>query len=201
MKLKEFFALKPALIGTFPSYEHLPASSEPEVAFVGRSNVGKSSLINALFNSYALARVSNTPGRTQTINMFSLAGRLMIADLPGYGFANAPKDIADAWNENMRAYLKTREQLKRVFVLVDSRIGLKLLDVEMMYMMDKIGLSYQAVLTKTDKISLSELSAVRAELDTAQRQHPAMHPIVLNTSTENGAGLDEVRGSIFDLIK
>jgi len=201
MKMKDFFAIKPSFVGSFPTYEDLPDSLEPEAAFIGRSNVGKSSLVNALFNSYALARVSNMPGRTQTLNLYNIASALMVVDLPGYGFANAPRDIALAWSENMRTYLKNRPQLRRVFMLIDSRVGLKLSDIEIMYMMDKTGVSYQIILTKIDKINAAELNTVRTECIDAQKQHPAMHPIVLNTSTENGTGLDDVRGAIFDTVK
>ncbi|MDR2098795.1 MAG: ribosome biogenesis GTP-binding protein YihA/YsxC [Rickettsiales bacterium] len=199
MKLKEFFKARPAFVGSFPSVREIPASREPEIAFAGRSNVGKSSLINAVFSAPGLAKTSATPGRTQMLNFFSLAGRLMIVDLPGYGFAKAPKRAAEAWNENVRIYLKGRSQLKRLFLLVDARQGPKPADEEMMAMLDAAAVGYQITLTKTDKASEAELASAREKIAAGFKSHAAMHPLILESSSETGSGLDEIRGEIFDM--
>jgi GTP-binding protein len=199
MKLKDFFKPRPAFVGSYPSLEDIPASNIPEIAFAGRSNVGKSSLINAVFRAPGLAKTSGTPGRTQTLNFFEAGSRLMVADLPGYGFAKAPKRLADAWNENVRTYLKGRHQLRRVFLLIDAGQGAKPADEEMMSMLDDAAVSYQIVLTKTDKAGQSKTIEARGRIESGFRSHPAMHPAVLSSSSESGAGLDEVRGEIFDI--
>jgi GTP-binding protein len=192
MGMREFYKIKPEFAGSFTAAGKLPRARTPEVAFIGRSNVGKSSLINAVWKSSGLAKTSSTPGRTQAINIFSAGGRLNVADLPGYGFAKVPKKISDAWNANVREYFANRAQLRRVFALVDSRVGLKPSDLEMMDWLDEFGVPYQVVLTKADKAkSLPPL---------ALGMRPAMLPGIIATSSESGEGLDELRKEIFALI-
>lgn len=201
MKLKDFLKNKPTFIGSFPDVFKIPATSITEVAFIGRSNVGKSSLINAIFGAPNLAKTSSTPGRTQTLNFFQIPDTIMIVDLPGYGFAKAPKDIVKNWNDNVNTYLKGRVQLRRVFLLIDSRQGIKKVDTDMMEMLDIAAVNYQIILTKTDKISAKELNDIREKTNSIYSEHPAMHPLIIATSSENGTGLDEIRGEIFDLTK
>lgn len=201
MKLKEFYKNKPNFIGSYPSIKEIPYSSEKEIAFIGRSNVGKSSLINAIFNSPNLAKTSSTPGRTQTLNFFKMGNDLMIVDLPGYGFAKAPKEIVKKWNENVNIYLKGRSQLKRVFLLIDSRQGIKEIDITMMKMLDETAVNYQIILTKIDKISSKEEKEQKEICKEYYTKHPAMHPEIISTSSEKGIGLEEIRGEIFDMIK
>lgn len=174
----------------------LPTDNLPEVAFAGRSNVGKSSLINALTGRKGLARTSNTPGRTQQLNFFNLGDRLHIVDLPGYGYAEAPKNIVDAWQDLIRLYLQGRAQLRRAFVLIDSRIGVKAVDHEIMRMLDVAAVSYQVVLTKADKIKTAERPKILAQVEADVKKHPAAHPELLQTSAEKGAGIAELRAVI-----
>ena len=201
MKLKEFYKAKPIFIGGYPSVKEIPASFQKEIAFIGRSNVGKSSLINAIFSSPGLAKTSSTPGRTQTLNFFNFQDLLMVVDLPGYGFAKAPKDIVKMWNDNVNTYLKGRSQLHRVFLLIDARQGIKQVDLDMMKMLDDAAVNYQITITKLDKISSIEAEKIKSSISDIYKQHPAMHPIILSTSSEKGIGLDEIRGEIFDLVK
>ena len=201
MKLKDFFKNKPTFVGSFPSVMQIPYSSQREIAFIGRSNVGKSSLINAIFNTPNLAKTSSTPGRTQTLNFFNMIDKMMVVDLPGYGFAKAPKDMVKNWNENVNTYLKGRAQLRRVFLLIDSRQGIKKVDTGMMKMLDTAAVNYQIIITKTDKISAKDLEKIKSETEKIYNEHPAMHPIIIATSSENGTGLEEIRGEIFDLVK
>lgn len=173
-----------------------------EVAFAGRSNVGKSSLINALTGQNGLARTSNTPGRTQELNLFApeTVSRLLIIDMPGYGFAAAPKQKVDLWNQLIRDYLRGRVNLRRVFVLIDARHGLKDNDGEVLDLLDKSAVSYQIVLTKIDKIHSSRLGPLVAATVEAIRKRPASFPEVLVTSSEKGDGIDELRATIAGLI-
>ncbi|MGN0929190.1 MAG: ribosome biogenesis GTP-binding protein YihA/YsxC [Alphaproteobacteria bacterium] len=201
MKLKEFLKNKPTFVGSFPSVFDIPATFLPEIAFIGRSNVGKSSLINAIFSTPNLAKTSSTPGRTQTLNFFNIPDTIMIVDLPGYGFAKAPKVVVKNWNDNVNTYLKGRAQLRRVFLLIDSRQGVKNVDIDMMKMLDIAAVNYQIILTKTDKISSKELEDIKEKTQLIYNEHPAMHPTIIATSAENGTGLDEIRGEIFDLTK
>ena len=180
-----------------PGLEHLPGLAGPEVAFAGRSNVGKSSLINALANRRGLARASNTPGRTQELNFFGAPGvELCIVDMPGYGFAEAPKAKVEQWTGLARDYLRGRPTLVRVFLLVDARHGLKASDLAVMDVMDQAAVSYQVVLTKADKVKPPELAGtLRAAAEEAKR-HPAAHPDLIATSARTGAGLAELRAEI-----
>ena len=183
------------------SLEQMPDANLPEVAFAGRSNVGKSSLINALTGHGTLARTSNTPGRTQEINFFELHGRLMLADLPGYGYAAAPKDKVAAWTDVIKLYLKGRPTLRRALVLVDARHGLKKVDRDVMKLMDSSAVNYQIVLTKADKMKPGPLAAVRAAVATELGEHVAAHPDILTTSAASGDGLASVRAALSELAR
>lgn len=176
-----------------------PVSNVPEVAFAGRSNVGKSSLINALTGRNSLARASNTPGRTQQLNFFDLGQRLLLVDLPGYGFAQAPKDQVAKWNNLVNTYLRGRTTLQRTCVLVDSRHGLKDSDREVMTMLDKAAQPYQIVLTKADKIKQSALDVVRDQVLAEVSRRPAAHPEIILTSSESGMGIAELRAALASL--
>lgn len=174
----------------------LPASDLPEVALVGRSNVGKSSLINALTNRNGLAKTSNTPGRTQQLNFFNLADRLMLVDLPGYGYAKVPKEQVEKWTKLLKKYLMGRAQLRRVYLLVDARHGIKENDREMMDMLDKTAVIYQIVLTKADKLKKSERDQRVKESIAALAKRPAAYPHVLLTSSVDKEGVDGLRAEI-----
>lgn len=179
--------------------EQLPLSELPEVAFAGRSNVGKSSLINAVTGRKGLAKTSNTPGRTQQLNYFRLADKLHIVDLPGYGYAQAPESTVRQWQKVIFAYLQGRVNLKRVFLLIDSRHGIKKADTEVMEMLDKAAVTYQLVLTKTDKISSAALTKLKTEIEAETAKHPAAYVRVLATSSEKKQGIDLLRSEIASL--
>jgi len=174
----------------------LPPPGAPEVAFAGRSNVGKSSLINALTSRKSLARVSRTPGRTQQINFFSLGGRLMLADLPGYGFARAPKKRIAQWSDLIYRYLKGRPVLRRVLVLVDARHGLKDSDRALFDFLDETAVSYQVVLTKIDALKSDDAEARARAVASELAGHVAAYPDVSTTSAETGAGIAELRTAL-----
>ena len=188
-----------------PAMKFLPPEGPPEVAFAGRSNVGKSSLINALIVQRGLARTSNTPGRTQELNFFVPDGYsgadgdlppMAIIDMPGYGFAKAPKAQVDAWTEMVFDYLRGRVTLKRVFLLIDARHGIKKNDEEVMDLLDKAAVSYQVVLTKIDKIKEAGVPRVLAETADRVKKRPAAFPEVLTTSSEKNAGIEELRAAM-----
>ncbi len=176
--------------------EQLPDTALPEVAFAGRSNVGKSSLINALVNRKDLARASNEPGRTREVNLFDVDGRLRLADLPGYGFAKVARTTARKFQNLGRAYLRGRPNLKRAYLLIDARHGLKPPDLEAMDALDQAAVSYQIVLTKADKLKAGELETVVARTLAAIAKRPAAHPEVLPTSAAKGQGIPELRAGV-----
>lgn len=183
-----------------PSMEHLPEANVPEVAFAGRSNVGKSSLINAITGRNKLARASTEPGRTRELNFFRVGDKLRLVDMPGYGFAKAPKAEIGRWTALVRDYLRGRPALKRVILLIDARHGLKPADIEVMQALDLAAVTYQIVLTKADKLKPSELADIDAGVRTAISKRPAAHPLVIATSAETGAGIDVLRAEIAALI-
>ncbi len=176
--------------------EMLPAPGLPEIAFAGRSNVGKSSLVNALTGRKTLARVSNTPGRTQQLNFFDLGGKLMLVDLPGYGYSQAGKQVAADWTNLAIDFLKGRPNLRRVLLLVDGRHGLKDSDLEIMEIFDASAVVYQVVLTKADKVKPEEAAARLAETQAKMSRRVAAHPVVLLTSSEKSIGIVELRAEL-----
>lgn len=178
----------------------LPEFDLPEIAFVGRSNVGKSSLINALTFRKSLARTSHTPGRTQQLNFFNLGGQLILVDLPGYGYAKVSRSTQATWQRLMRYYLKERANLKRVCVLVDGRHGLKPTDLEMMHMLDVHAVSYQVVVTKKDKVKATDLDAVLASIADVQATRAAMVLDVIVTSSHGVLGIDTLQKALYDLV-
>ncbi len=186
-----------------PSMEFLPPEGPHEIAFAGRSNVGKSSLINALTGTHGLARTSNTPGRTQELNFFTPEGEfeggvppLALVDMPGYGFAKAPKDVVDRWTQLIMRYLQGRTTLQRVYVLIDSRHGLKPKDEEVLGLMDKAAVSYQIVLTKADKVKPPALVKLEAATLEAIAKRPAAFPRLVSTSSEKQRGIDDLKAEI-----
>lgn len=198
---KELF-LKPCnFMFSVARLDQLPLSGLPEVAFAGRSNVGKSSIINALFNQKKLAKTSNTPGRTQQLNYFNLGDAVHIVDMPGYGFAQAPENLVKQWTRLVFAYLQGRVTLKRVFLLIDSRHGIKKVDEETMELLDKAAVTYQIVLTKTDKISAKALEKVIQETNETIKKHPAAYVDIIATSSEKNLGLEELKAEIYALAK
>ncbi len=177
----------------------LPPADRIEVCFAGRSNVGKSTLINALTGRRALARASNTPGRTQAINFFTLTDGLYLVDLPGYGFANAPVQIVEKWQRLLKAYLTGRATLRRAFVLIDARRGIKAPDEEIMALLDQAAVTFQVVLTKTDKLKAREIDDVVAQVRGKLAAHPAAYPGLILTSSQTGAGIDTLRAVIAEI--
>ena len=181
-----------------PQLKFLPEPDVPEIAFCGRSNVGKSSLLNALTGRRSIARTSVTPGRTQELNFFEVGEptQFRLVDMPGYGFAKAPVKVVEKWKQLVRTYLRGRAVLKRTLVLIDSRHGIKPVDAEMMTMLDESAASYRLVLTTADKIKASELAATLAGVEAEARKHPAAFPQIHVTSSEKGMGIPELRAAV-----
>lgn len=180
--------------------EQLPAADRTEVAFAGRSNVGKSSLINGLTRRGNLARTSNTPGRTQQLNFFDLGSQLYIVDMPGYGYAKVSKSIRNEWDKLIKSYLRGRQNLRCVFILVDGRHGMKESDEHLMTMLDEAAVNYRIVLTKCDKSKKLEMEKIKENLRAVLKKHPAAHPDLLETSSLKDQGLPELRATITALI-
>lgn len=189
------------LLKSVPALEFLPPADRTEIAFAGRSNVGKSSLINALVRQGGLARTSNTPGRTQELNYFESPGEpLFLVDMPGYGYAKAPVEKVAAWGALVTDYLRGRTTLARVFLLIDARHGLKPTDEQIAEILDDAAVTYQAVLTKADKINAHELASVEEATAAALARHPAAFPGIITTSAEKGFGIDELRATIAGIL-
>jgi GTP-binding protein len=199
-RARKLFAGPIEFLKSAPELRFLPDPTAPEVAFAGRSNVGKSSLLNALTNRNGLARTSNTPGRTQELNFFDVGKplRMRLVDMPGYGFAEAPKDLVKRWRFLINDYLRGRAVLKRALVLIDARHGLKPVDHEVMTMLDDAAVSYHLVLTKADKVKRTDLEAVEADTAALAAKHPAAHPTIFTTSSETGSGIAELRTAILE---
>ena len=199
-RARKLFAGPIEFLKSAPELKFLPDPEVPEIAFAGRSNVGKSSLLNALTNRNKLARTSNTPGRTQELNFFDVGQprQLRLVDMPGYGFAEAPKDMVKRWRFLVNDYLRGRAVLKRALVLVDSRHGLKEVDREVMRMLDDAAVSYHLVLTKSDKVKPSGIGALYESTMVEAAKHPAAHPLIFTTSSETGSGIAELRTAILE---
>ena len=183
-----------------PNITTLPPPEAMEITFAGRSNVGKSSLLNALTNRKQLARVSNTPGRTQSLNFFRIDEKFFLVDIPGYGYARASKNEIEKWNRVMRSYLSGRATLRRVFLLIDSRHGIKDVDKEMVTRLDEAAVNYQLVLTKIDKIKKSDLDKVMNQCKEFVSTHGAAHPEIIATSSEKNDGIEAIRREINGLL-
>jgi GTP-binding protein len=195
---RKLFSGRVEFLLSAPTLQFLPDADVPEVAFCGRSNVGKSSLLNALTGRKSIARTSVTPGRTQELNFFDVGEptQFRLVDMPGYGFAKAPVKVVEKWRALVRTFLRGRVPLKRTLVLVDSRHGLKESDLMMMKMLDEAAVGYRLVLTKADKIKASELAATLEKLAIEARKHSAAHPQMHVTSSEKGMGIDELRAAV-----
>ena len=195
---RKLFAGRVEFLKSAPSLQYLPEPTVPEVAFAGRSNVGKSSLLNALTGRKSIARASVTPGRTQELNFFEVGDPavLRLVDMPGYGYAKAPKSVVKEWQKVVREFLRGRAVLKRTLVLIDARHGPKDVDREMMAMLDEAAVGYRLVITKADKIKASELAAALLATQTEARKHSAAFPVIHVTSAEKGMGIPELRAAV-----
>lgn len=200
-KGNRLFEQKPVFLRGVVDVEQLPTGGLPEFAFAGRSNVGKSSLINAVTGVKGLARTSNTPGRTQELNFFEQPGQFLIVDLPGYGYAAAPEKTVQTWTRLIHAYLRGRVQLRRVFLLIDARHGIKKVDENIMKMLDTAAVSYQIILTKADKISATEAQTVLSDTIAIGAQHVACYPEVILTSSEKNTNIDWVRAQFVKVLE
>lgn len=199
-RARQLFAGPIEFLKSAPELKFLPDADVPEIAFAGRSNVGKSSLLNALTGRKSLARTSNTPGRTQELNLFDVGQpiQLRLVDMPGYGFAKAPRGLVRRWRFLINDYLRGRQTLKRALVLVDSRHGLKDVDREVMKMLDDAAVSYHLVLTKADKVKPAFLAEILEATGVEARRYTAAHPAILVTSSETGAGIAELRSAVLE---
>ncbi|RZW12434.1 MAG: YihA family ribosome biogenesis GTP-binding protein [Rhodobacteraceae bacterium] len=196
---RKLFAGETDFVKGVVAMDGLPPADRLEVCVAGRSNVGKSTLINALTGRKALARASNTPGRTQEINFFTLGETHYLVDLPGYGFANAPVPVVEKWQRLLKAYLAGRATLRRAFVLIDARHGVKPVDEEILALLDTSAVTFQVVLTKADKVKSKDLEKVLAQVRVALSKHPAAFPEIVLTSSETGDGIDTLRAIIATL--
>lgn len=197
---RRLFAGRVEFLKSAPALKFLPDPDVPEIAFCGRSNVGKSSLLNALTGRKAIARASVTPGRTQELNFFEVGDPLVmrLVDMPGYGYAKAPLKVVEQWRRLVRDFLRGRHVLKRTLLLVDSRHGIKPVDAEMMKMLDEAAVGYRIVLTKADKVKASELAEVIARTEAEARKHPAAYPALHVTSAETKLGMAELRTAVME---
>ncbi len=197
-RARKLFAGRVEFLKSAPALKFLPDPEAPEIAFCGRSNVGKSSLLNALTGRRSIARTSVTPGRTQELNFFEVGEplALRLVDMPGYGFATAPPKIVEQWRQLVRDFLRGRPVLKRTLLLIDSRHGVKSVDAEMMKMLDEAAVGYRLVLTKADKVKASELAETVAATEAEARKHPAAFPQVHVTSSETKLGIEELRAAV-----
>jgi len=197
---RKLFAGNTEFLKGVVAMDGLPPADRLEVCFAGRSNVGKSTLINALTGRKGLARASNTPGRTQEINYFTTLNGPFLVDLPGYGYANAPIPVVEKWQRLLKSYLSGRQTLRRVFVLIDARHGVKKVDEEILSLLDRAAVTFQVVLTKADKVKDKDRAAVLEQVRKAVSKHPAAYPELILTSSEKGDGIEVLRTIIADLV-